>query len=38
MSKKRDTVLTVNPVEALEKYQCLFHYKIPEHARQDKVS
>jgi len=34
MSKK-ECVLTINLVEAVEKYPCLYNYKLPEYARKD---
>lgn len=36
MSKK-ECVLTINLVEAVEKYPCLYNYKLPEYARKGMV-
>jgi hypothetical protein len=34
MSKK-ECVLTINLVKAVEKYPCLYNYKLSEYARKD---
>lgn len=32
---KNECILTISLVEAVEKYPCLYNYKIPEYARKD---
>lgn len=35
MAKINESVLTINLVKAVEKYPCLYNFKIPEYARKD---
>lgn len=36
MAKTKDEcILTISLVEVVEKYPCLYNYKIPEYARKD---